>query len=159
MATKTAAQPAVKAASRKSAAKKPTARPIVAKASPAKAAPKIAKPAEEETKMDSVEQTGDVAAKVVAQLRVKDLIERVALASEHNKKDVRLIVEATLAELGKALETGESLNLPPLGKVRIANQRSDETGLMMTLKLRRNADKATGKNVDKEALAEVSEAS
>ena len=158
MATKTAAQPAAKSASRKPAAKKPTAKPTAAKASPAKAV-KIAKPAEEETMMDSVEQTGDAAAKVVAQLRVKDLIERVASASEQNKKDVRLIVEATLAELGKALEGGESLNLPPLGKVRIANQRSDATGLMMTLKLRRNADKATGKNVDKEALAEASEAS
>ncbi len=78
--------------------------------------------------MDSADQTGDAAAKVVAQLRVKDLIERVASASEQNKKDVRLIVEATLAELGKALETGESLNLPPLGKVRIANQRSDDYG-------------------------------
>jgi nucleoid DNA-binding protein len=155
MATKTAAQPAAKAANRKPAAKKPTA----AKASPAKAAVKIAKPAEDVKMMDSADQTGDAAAKVVAQLRVKDLIERVASASEQNKKDVRLIVEATLAELGKALETGESLNLPPLGKVRIANQRSDETGLMMTLKLRRNAEKKPGKNDDKEALAEVSEAS
>lgn len=150
MASKTAAQPAAK-----SAAKKPTA----TKASPAKAAVKIVKPAEEDIMMDSADHAGDAAAKVVAQLRVKDLIERVASASDHNKKDVRAIVEATLAELGKALETGESLNLPPLGKVRIANQRSDETGLMMTLKLRRNADKASGKNDEKEALAEVSEAS
>lgn len=155
MATKTAAQPAAKAANRKPAAKKPTA----AKASPAKAAVKIAKPAEDVKLMDSADHTSDAAAKVVAQLRVKDLIERVAATSDQNKKDVRVIVEATLAELGKALETGESLNLPPLGKVRIANQRSDETGLMMTLKLRRNPDRKAGKNDEKEALAETSEAS
>ncbi|EKD60158.1 MAG: hypothetical protein ACD_54C00909G0002 [uncultured bacterium] len=155
MATKTAAQPAAKAASRKPAAKKPTA----AKASPAKVAVETAIPAEEQTMMQSADHAGDAAAKVVAQLRLKDLIERVASASDQNKKDVRLIVEATLAELARALETGESLNLPPLGKIRIANQRSDEAGLMMTLKLRRNTEKKPGKNDDKEALAEASEAS
>ena len=155
MATKTAAQPAAKTASRKPSTKKTT----TAKASPAKIAVTIAKPAEEEIIMTSEDTVGDAAAKVVAQLRVKDLIERVASASEQNRKEVRLIVEATLAEIGKALAGGESLNLPPLGKVRIANQRSDETGLMMTLKLRRNAEKKPGKNDEKEPLAEVGEAS
>lgn len=118
-----------------------------------KAAPKPAKVALEPVVVEEAE----VAAKVVASMRVKDLIERVSAAADQNKKDVRAIVEATLAELGKALEAGESLNLPPFGKIRIANQKGDASGQMMTLKLRRGGERKPGKNAGKEALAEVGE--
>ncbi|MDZ4393778.1 HU family DNA-binding protein [Cypionkella sp.] len=143
---------------------------ITAKAAPAKPAtarkpaakPKIAataaKPQVKEQSMNEVVEITDPNAKIVAQMKVKDLIERVAAASDHNKKDVRAIVEATLAELGKALEAGETLILPPFGRVRIANQKSDAAGQLMTLKLRRGGEKKPGKNAG-EALAEASEAS
>jgi len=108
--------------------------------------------------MNEVVDIAEASAKVVAQMKVKDLIDRVAAASDHNKKDVRAIVEATLAELGRALEAGEILNLPPFGRVRIANQKSDASGQMMTLKLRRGGEKKPAKN-DGEALAEADEAS
>lgn len=171
MPTKTAAVKAPKAAP-KTPAKTPakiaakteakTAAPrkvSVAKTSPktsAKAAPVSAQA--KESSMNEVVEIAAGDAKVVAQMKVKDLIDRVATASDHNKKDVRAIVEATLAELGKALESGEQLNLPPFGKIRIANQKSDATGQMMTLKLRRGGEKKPGKNAP-EALAEASEAS
>ena len=98
-------------------------------------------------------------AKVVVSMRVKDLIERVSAAGEFKKKDVREIVEATLVELGKALEAGESLNLPPFGKMHIRNTRAIDNGVSaMTLKLRRSPAKAADAKAGKEALAEAPEA-
>lgn len=101
----------------------------------------------------------DAVAKVALSLRVKDLIERVTAAGEFKKKDVRDIVEATLVELGKALDEGYSLNLPPFGKMHIRNNRAIENGVSaMTLKVRRGPAKAAGANVEKEGLAEAGEA-
>jgi nucleoid DNA-binding protein len=98
-------------------------------------------------------------AKVALSLRVKDLIERVTAAGDFKKKDVRDIVEATLIELGKALEDGYSLNLPPFGKMHIRNSRAIDNGVSaMTLKVRRGPAKVSETKVEKEALAEVQEA-
>jgi nucleoid DNA-binding protein len=91
------------------------------------------------------------------QLRIKELLDRVATATDLNKNKVRAIVEATLNELGKALEAGEGANLPPLGKIRIVNSRSEDQGSILTLKLRRMAAKPAGDTMGKEALAEVGE--
>lgn len=91
------------------------------------------------------------------QLRIKELLDRVATATDLNKNKVRAIVEATLAELGKALQAGEGVNLPPLGKIRIVNSREEDQGTIMTLKLRRMAAKPAGEILGKEALAEVGE--
>ena len=91
------------------------------------------------------------------QLRIKDLLDRVAAATDQPKNKLRSVVEATLSELGRALEAGEGINLPQLGKIRIVNSRTEDQGTIMTLKLRRmqgKSDKASGEN---EALAEVSE--
>ncbi|MES2434662.1 MAG: HU family DNA-binding protein [Pseudomonadota bacterium] len=159
MPTKTAAAKTSKAAP-KTTAKSAAAKPAIARKTAAK--PKIAvveaKPQVKEESMNEVVEINAAGAKVVAMMKVKDLIDRVATASDQNKKDVRAIVEATLAELGKALEAGETLILPPLGRVRIANQKSDATGQMMTLKLRRGGEKKPGKNAA-EALAAADEAS
>ena len=153
-APKAAAKPvATKTAPR--AAAKPKVAAVVAEP---KIAAVVAEPKVNEVSMNEVTEIAESDAKVVAQMKVKDLIERVATASDHNKKDVRAIVEATLAELGKALEAGETLILPPFGRVRIANQRADASGQMMTLKLRRGGEKKPAKN-DGEALAEAGEAS
>lgn len=100
----------------------------------------------------------DSAGATADQLRIKDLLDRVAVATDLNKNKVRSIVEATLSELGKALEAGEGVNLPQLGKIRIVNSRSEDQGTIMTLKLRRSAAKA-GKDSANEALAELGEAS
>jgi nucleoid DNA-binding protein len=91
------------------------------------------------------------------QLRIKELLDRVAIATDLNKNKVRTIVEATLTELGKALQAGEGVNLPQLGKIRIVNSRSEDQGTVMTLKLRRMAAKPAGEATGKEALAEVGE--
>ena len=161
-----AAKPATPKAAAAKAAPRTAAKPKVAAAAKPKTAavakPKIAavaaEPQVKEESMNEVSEIAEAGAKVVAQMKVKDLIDRVAAATDHNKKEVRAIVEATLAELGKALEAGESLNLPPFGRVRIANQKSDASGQMMTLKLRRGGEKKPAKNHG-EALAAADEAS
>ena len=91
-------------------------------------------------------------------LRVKDLVERVSNAGDFKKKDVRDIVEATLAELGRALEAGEVLNLPPFGKLRVGRSRDLANGSMMTLKLRRMPAKIGGKKARIEGLADAGKA-
>jgi nucleoid DNA-binding protein len=91
------------------------------------------------------------------QVKKKDLIARVVAALDGKKKgQVKDIVEATLAALGEALQNGESLNLPPFGRARIARSKGEGKASSMTVKLRgagaKNAPKAP-----KEALAEVGE--
>jgi DNA-binding protein HU-alpha len=93
---------------------------------------------------------------VASTLRVRDLVDRVAETSGAKKKDVREIVEATLAALGTAIDAGEVLNLPPLGKLRVSRAASGETGAA-TLKLRRSSGANPREKADKEGLAEVSE--
>ena len=98
------------------------------------------------------------AGQLAVALRVKDLVDRVATAGDFKKKDVRDIVEATLAELGRALEAGQVLNLPPFGKLRVGRSRDLANGSMMTLKLRRVPAKTGGKKAEIEGLAAAGEA-
>ena len=70
-------------------------------------------------------------------LRKKVFVERVVAASGMRKRDVKPIVEAALAELGKALDEGKQLVLPELGNVRIANSKPTAKGTVHTVKVRR----------------------
>jgi nucleoid DNA-binding protein len=92
-------------------------------------------------------------------LRTRDLVARVAEATGAKVKDVRETVEATLAELGKALDQGQTLQLPPLGKLSVAPRKGDDDTSPIKLKLRRASDPAVRKASKKEALAEQDEAS
>ena len=89
-------------------------------------------------------------------LRLRDLVDRVAEASGGNKKDLRGVIEATLTVLGQAIDAGEVLNLPPLGKLRVTRAASGETGAV-TLKLRRGGGGKANEKADKEGLAEDGE--
>lgn len=117
---------------------KAPARPAAAKAAPENDAGAVAKAAR--------------AAKVAKMLRGKDLVARVAEATGAKIKDVRETVEATLSEIGKALDAGEALNLPPLGRVKIAPSKGDGSQ-PMKLKLRRGAAEKPAK----QALAAAGE--
>lgn len=108
------------AAARKTAAKKPAA----AKASAADAAPAGSEPAMAEVEKANVE------------LRLKALVDRVIAASGAKKAAARSVTEAVLKELGDALSSGQVLNLPGLGKMRVARAAEGPAGAM-TLKLRR----------------------
>ncbi len=137
----------------KTAPAKPAAKNKSAKTSLAKAKPISMTPV-----ASAMAAATDVGGKSGVALRVKDLVERVTAAGDFRKKDVRDIVEVTLAELGRALEVGETLNLPPFGKLRVGRSRDLANGSMMTLKLRRVPAKTGGKKAATEGLADAGEA-
>ncbi len=129
-----------------------------AKNKPAKTSLAKAKPVSMTPVASARAAATDVGGKSGVALRVKDLVERVTAAGDFRKKDVRDIVEVTLAELGRALEVGETLNLPPFGKLRVGRSRDLANGSMMTLKLRRVPAKTGGKKAATEGLADAGEA-
>ena len=97
-----------------------------------KAAPKAGTSALVNGALEPVE---DVVDAVAADMRLRDLVDLVTQSSGLKKKDVKLVVEATLAQIGAALEKGQSLNLAGLGKMRVVRAAS-ESGGAITLKLR-----------------------
>lgn len=93
----------------------------------------------------------------VPHLKKKELVARVVAVLDGKKKgNVKDIVEATLATLGAAIQSGESLNLPPFGKVRVTRQKGSGTDAMATLRIRGAGEKNAPK-APKQALAEAGE--
>ncbi len=90
-------------------------------------------------------------------LRKKELFDRVVEATGAKRKDVKLIVEATLDALGKALASGEGLALPPLGKARVNRQKDLASGEMLMVKLRRGGAGGGQSEAANEALEEAAE--
>ena len=99
---------------------------------------------------------GDSATDRAVALKLGALVDRVVGATGGKKKGVKEIVEATLTQLGEALAKGEELNLPGVGKVRVAKSVDREGRSMMTLKVRGTG--APKSKEPKEALAEPVEA-
>ena len=60
------------------------------------------------------------------------------------KKDVKPIVEATLAVLGRALAEGEELNVPPMGKIKVNREKHLPNARMMIVKIRQPHANAPG---------------
>ncbi|WP_052700940.1 HU family DNA-binding protein [Loktanella sp. S4079] len=70
-------------------------------------------------------------------LKKPALFEEVVARTGLKKRDVKPAVEAALAVLGEALERGEDLNIPPLGKLRIVKAKDlTQGGKVMTAKIR-----------------------
>ncbi|WP_431300093.1 HU family DNA-binding protein [Tabrizicola sp. BL-A-41-H6] len=69
-------------------------------------------------------------------LRLKDLVAAVVEATDMKKPDAKRAVEATLASLAAALKRGHDLNLPPLGRARVAKTSEKDGAATLTLKLR-----------------------
>ncbi|SOB93532.1 HU family DNA-binding protein [Rhodobacter maris] len=80
---------------------------------------------------------GAVAARV--QVKKNELVERVALKSGVKKAAARDLTDAVLAVLAEALEAGETLLAPPLGKLALARRTDRNGGTVLHLKLRRAA--------------------
>lgn len=66
----------------------------------------------------------------------KQLIEAIAASTGQKKTVVRPVVEATLAELSAALGKGDTLVLPPLGRLSVARIKPGKAGEIKVLKLR-----------------------
>ncbi|MCY1127272.1 hypothetical protein OU426_10450 [Frigidibacter sp. RF13] len=88
-------------------------------------------------------------------LKLRDLVERAASRSGAKKPAAKPVIEAALAVIAEALDAGQSLNLPPLGRVRIGKVKHGAQGAMLTLKLKRGGP---ARKVDA-PLAEGGEAS
>ena len=73
---------------------------------------------------------------VGSQLRKKELIDDVVTRTGMKKKDVKPIVEATIAALGEALTTNRELVLPPFGKLRVRREKEMSNARVLTAKIR-----------------------
>lgn len=90
-------------------------------------------------------------------VRKKDFVERVALAAGVKKGKVRDVTEAVLQVLGEALANGESLAIPPLGKLRVT-KHAGKDGDLLQIKLKRiEAGGKKGEKTDEAPLAEAEE--
>lgn len=115
-------------------APKAAAKPVTANAPNAALAKKPSPPAPAALKIVATGPTPP--SEKAAQLKMKDLIERVVKASGAKKKGVKEIVEATLATLGDALASGEVINLPGFGRAKVAHAEDKGAGKPMTIKLK-----------------------
>lgn len=90
---------------------------------------------------DAVEAESQTPGEAKADAQIFDksaLIERIVTASGLPKPQVRKILDAALVEIGTALDSGASLSLPPLGKLRPVRQSEKGGTSIHTLKLRRS---------------------
>jgi DNA-binding protein HU-alpha len=71
-----------------------------------------------------------------AEMRKRELIDKVVLRSGIKKKYAKPVVEAMLAELGDALTQGRDMVLPPLGKLKINRSKPLANGHMSIVKVR-----------------------
>ena len=65
-----------------------------------------------------------------------ELVDRIVAQSGLKKKDVKPVVEATLAVLSKTLLNGEELQIPPLGRVKILQTKDIENAKILKVKIR-----------------------
>lgn len=68
-------------------------------------------------------------------VKKKDFVERSALRSGVKKAEARAAIDAALAVLAEALDRGEDLVLPPLGRLKVARAKVGPKGKQLILKL------------------------
>lgn len=124
---KTAKAPA--GATRKTAAKPATARKTTTRKSAVSATPKAAAPVEP-VSADNPVETPDKS-------RPRDLLDAVAARSPEARSDLKIAMELILEEMGKLLDKGEEVVLPPLGKLSVKKRVPRGDATMLTVKLRR----------------------
>lgn len=90
-----------------------------------------------ETESDAAE-AGETDETDFGGIRKAELINMVVAQSGLKKKDVKPAVESTLAVLGKILESGRNMNLPPFGKIKIVKTKDLDKAEVMTLRVRRS---------------------
>lgn len=122
---------------RKSTKKSTAAKAVHPEPVPEEVAPGTTPEAAPETAPEAAPETAPVAVRV--QVKKKDFVERVVLRSGTKKPAARDLTEAVLAVLGEALAKGETLVLPPLGKISVARAVGKSGGEILHVKLRRMA--------------------
>ncbi|WP_245540878.1 HU family DNA-binding protein [Octadecabacter antarcticus] len=97
---------------------------------------------------------------VVADAPIKkpEFIDRVMAETGLKKKDVKPVVEAMLAVLGRALIAGEELIVPPLGKVMINRSKQVANATIINIKLRHpNGNRVKNNAPDADPIVETLE--
>lgn len=102
-------------------------------------------------------EAGSEAGSAALMLKKKDFVDRVVAVSGAKKPVVRDITEAVLSVLGEALSKGESLILPPLGKLRVSKQIDKSGTEMLQIRLKRGTGEAGTKKGEKTAEAPLAE--
>ena len=75
-------------------------------------------------------------------LRLRDLLGAISERCTGVKKsDLRVVVDATLAEIGASLHKGQGLNLPGLGKAKIAKRQDKDGKSVLTVKIQQGEGK------------------
>lgn len=118
----------------KTTAPKSTAKSAASKASTAAAAPKPAPAVVTDSPKPVV---------VGPMMRKPELINAVVEKSGMKKKDVKPIIEATLAVLGSALQDARELNLEPMGKIKVTREKKRPVGKVLVARIRQTKDLPT----------------
>ena len=83
-------------------------------------------------------------------LRKKDFVERVAKVSGAKKAVARDVAQAVLQVLTEALDKGETIVLPPLGKMRVTRTAANNCASVLHIKLKRGSADAPGAAAQKD---------
>ena len=88
-------------------------------------------------------------------LRKKDLVEKVSAALGAKKGSVKDVVDATLVAIAASLKAGETLTMPPLGRIKVIRsmEKGEGKGSSMTIRITTGG----GKKPAAEALADAGE--
>lgn len=80
-----------------------------------------------------------------ARFRRQDLISAIAARSDLKRSEIKDVVDLVLEEVGRAADAGDTLVLPPLGKLLVKKRLEGGTGAsVLTVKLRRTPPKGAG---------------
>jgi len=93
-------------------------------------------------------------ATVTRELKKKELVDRVAQASGLKKPQAKAAIEAMLDVLGETIAKGEAMNLEPLGKVKVQNQKDAGAAVVYACRVRRKKAAAVGAKAPLAAAAE-----
>ena len=77
------------------------------------------------------------------EVRRGDLIEELTAKTGMRRADVKDFLEATLQTLAQHLEAEDTLQVPPLGRIKVVRNRSTEGGSVVTCKVRMKSDRAS----------------
>lgn len=114
----------------------------------AKAAPAPAEPAVE---AEVVEATDDATPPIVNRRALFDRVK--ARSGKIKGRDVRMVMDAVLDELGESIVAGETVKIPALGVIKVRRKREMPGANMVVLKLRRKKRRPEGND----PLAEAAE--
>ncbi|MEL6170009.1 MAG: HU family DNA-binding protein [Pseudomonadota bacterium] len=88
-----------------------------------------------------VAPVAEVTAQSADVYRKKDLVEAVVAATGQKPRDVKASVEATLTALGISLDRGDTVQMPPLGKIKVTRTVAGSGAQVLTCRIRRTVSR------------------